>query len=185
MLDFEVSLARVEAQAGIIPAAAAAAIATAARVDAFDAAAIARDARASATASIPLVAALIEQVRSVDAASATYVHWGATSQDVADTALVLLLARARAILAATHAALAARLRRLSDAHASSVMLGRTLMQPATPITFGLKAAVWFSIAAQAWTRLERALDEAATVQFGGAARNLAVPCDGGPGIGRP
>ena len=184
MLDFEVALARVEARAGLIPVSAADAVAIAAQVDAFDAVTIAREARRSATVSIPFVAALTARVRAESPESAGYVHWGATSQDVADTALVLLLARVRPVLAAEHARLSASLRRLSDTHASTIMLGRTLMQPATPITFGLKAAVWYSTAAHGWTRLAQALDDAATVQFGGAAGTLAVLGDAGPAIGR-
>jgi 3-carboxy-cis,cis-muconate cycloisomerase len=182
MLDFEVALARVEARAGIIPSTAADAIATAARVEAFDADAIARDARRTATVSIPLVAALVERVRSGDPASATYVHWGATSQDVSDTALVLLFERARPLLAADHARLVSTLRRLSDDHAGTIMLGRTLLQPATPITFGLKAAVWHSAASNAWARVERSMDNAAVVQLGGAAGTLAPLGRAGPEI---
>jgi 3-carboxy-cis,cis-muconate cycloisomerase len=182
MLAFEVALARVEARAGVIPSSAADVIADAARVEAFDADAIARDARQSATAAIPFVAALVERVRAADPDSAGYVHWGATSQDVADTALVLLLGRARPLLAVDHARLASSLRRLSDAHAGTIMLGRTLLQPATPITFGLKAAVWHSVACGAWARLERAFEHAAVVQFGGAAGTLAPLGDAGAGI---
>ena len=184
MLDFEVALARVEARAGIIPIAAADAIAAAAQPDGFDAAAIAREARTSATVSIPLVAALTARVRASSPDSAAYVHWGATSQDVTDTALVLLLARVRPVLAVEHGRLSSSLRRLSDAHAETIMLGRTLMQPATPITFGLKAAVWYSTAARGWKRLARAFDDSATVQFGGAAGTLAVLGEAGPEIGR-
>ena len=184
MLDFEVALARVEARAGIIPVAAADAIAAAAQVEAFDAVAIAREARTSATASIPLVAALTERVRAASPENAAYVHWGATSQDVADTALVLLLARVRPALATEHARLSSSLRRLSDAHATTIMLGRTLMQPATPITFGLKAAVWYSTAARGWKRLARALEDTAAVQFGGAVGTLAAFGETGPDIGR-
>jgi 3-carboxy-cis,cis-muconate cycloisomerase len=182
MLDFEVALARVQARAGVIPSAAADAITAAARADQLDAGAIARDARASAGVAIPLVAALVERVRALAAASAAYVHWGATSQDVADTALILLLSRARAVLAADRARLDAALRRLSDAHASTIMLGRTVMQPATPITFGLKTAVWCSMTANAWTRLDGALADANTVQFGGASGTLAALGDHGPDV---
>jgi 3-carboxy-cis,cis-muconate cycloisomerase len=173
MLDVEVALARVQARAGVIPSPAADAIAAAARADALDAQAIAGDARQTATMVIPFVAALTDRVRRADPESAAYVHWGVTSQDVADTSMALLLGRARPALAADHARLIAALRRVSDAHAGTIMLGRTLMQPATPITFGLKAAIWHSIVCLAWARLERALDNAAVVQFGGATGTLA------------
>jgi 3-carboxy-cis,cis-muconate cycloisomerase len=184
MLDVEVALARAQARAGVIPLTAADAIASAARIETLDAHAIARDARQAATVVIPFVAALTDRVRDADPASATYVHWGATSQDVADTAMALLLVRARPFLAADHARLIAALRRLSDAHAGTIMLGRTLLQPATPITFGLKAAVWHSAACNAFARLERALDSAAVVQLGGAAGTLAPLDDAGREIGQ-
>src|SRR4051812_23655454 len=98
MLAFEVALARAEARAGVIPERAPAAIAAAAVAGAFDAAKIAAAARTSGTIAIPFVDTLRDRVRATDAESATFVHWGATSQDVVDTALTLCLARARAFL---------------------------------------------------------------------------------------
>jgi 3-carboxy-cis,cis-muconate cycloisomerase len=183
MLAFESALARAAARAGVIPATAAEAIAAAAGdEDGFDVPALLRETRRSATPAIPLVAALTDRVRRRDPAAAAFVHWGATSQDVADTALVLLLVKARAFLADHQRALSTALRRLSDAHASTLMLGRTLLQPATPITFGLKAAVWHGIAADGWKRLERAFDEAAVVQLGGATGTRAAFGDKGTAI---
>jgi len=174
MLDFEVALARAAAVAGSIPHDAAASIAAAARAEDFDAAAIARDARASATPAIPLVRALTERVCARHAAHAHYVHWGATSQDVTDSAMVVLLRRARVAVAADHMRLARALPALSDQHARSIMLGRTLLQPATPITFGLKVAGWYAALARAWARLGRAWDEARVVQLGGASGTRAA-----------
>src|ERR1700737_5184521 len=89
MLDFEAALARSEARSGIIPQAAAVAISAAAKTAAFDVPALAYDALRAGTLTIPLVKALTERVRSRDPLAAGFVHWGATSQDVADTALVL------------------------------------------------------------------------------------------------
>jgi 3-carboxy-cis,cis-muconate cycloisomerase len=174
MLDFEVALARAAARAGAIPEQAADAIARAARADGLDAAVIAREARQSSTPAIPFVKALREQVRAADAGSARFVHWGATSQDVTDTALILLLKQARIVMAQDHARLESALRQLSDAHAHTVMLGRTLLQPATPITFGLKAAGWYAAVTRAWSRLSEAWDRAMVVQFGGAAGTRAA-----------
>jgi 3-carboxy-cis,cis-muconate cycloisomerase len=128
------------------------------------------------------VKALRERVGEVDQAGATYVHWGATSQDVTDTALVLLLRRAQAIIAADHERLERALRALSDRHAGTVMVGRTLLQPATPVTFGLKAAVWAAPVARSWPRLTRSWNEAMAIQFGGAAGTLAALGDQGPRI---
>ena len=95
----------------MIPASAAAAITQAAVADGFDADALAREARASATIVIPLVAALTARVEAIDPVAARYVHWGATSQDIVDTAMSLLIDRACAAHGrAMHAALAATLR---------------------------------------------------------------------------
>ena len=94
MFDFEAALARAEARCGVIPAQAAETIATVARADAFDSAAVTELVRLSlraGTPATPLVNALKEKVYAKDAAAANFVHWGATSQDVVDTALVLLL----------------------------------------------------------------------------------------------
>jgi 3-carboxy-cis,cis-muconate cycloisomerase len=179
MLDFETALARAEVTAGVIPERAAGAIAAAARAEYFDAEAIAREARDSGTASIPLVKALAARVHSADAASARFVHFGATSQDVADSAMVLTLQRAHTILAADHRRLWSTLGGLSDRHARTVMLGRTLLQPAPPITFGLKVAGWAGALGRAWRRLEVAMDDAAVLQFGGAAGTLAALGDRG------
>ncbi|HET7221199.1 MAG TPA: 3-carboxy-cis,cis-muconate cycloisomerase [Vicinamibacterales bacterium] len=173
-LDVEVALAAAEAQGGAIPQRAADAIRDAARADRFDPAAIARAARESGTLTIPLVKALTAQVEQIHPASSRFVHFGATSQDIADTALVLLLTRARPVLAADHDRLVRDLRALSDRHAQSVMLARTLLQPAPPITFGLKAAQWVSAVARSWARVARAFEEMAVVQFGGASGTLAA-----------
>jgi 3-carboxy-cis,cis-muconate cycloisomerase len=182
MLQFETALARVEAQAGIIPTSAAETIARAADASRFDPAAIARDARQSATIAVPLVDALRGRVAESDETAATFVHWGATSQDVIDTALVLCLARAAAIIRPAHARLLESLRHLSDTHARTIMLGRTLLQPAPPITFGLKAAGWFAAVSRAGARLMATFDDARVLQFGGAAGTLAVLTDEGPRI---
>jgi 3-carboxy-cis,cis-muconate cycloisomerase len=181
MLAFEMALARASAAAGAIPAASAEVIATAAARD-FDVSRIASAARAGATPAIPFVKALRERVGEVDQASATYVHWGATSQDVTDTALVLLLRRAQTIIATDHERLERGLRALSDRHAGTVMMGRTLLQPATPVTFGVKAAAWAAPVARSWRRLTRAWKQAMAIQFGGAAGTLAALGDQGPRI---
>jgi 3-carboxy-cis,cis-muconate cycloisomerase len=174
MLEFESRLAAAEAQVGVIPRAAAEAIIEATRHADFDAKSIARAARASGTISIPLVEALTAAVRRQDADAARFVHWGATSQDVADTAMVLAIRRARAIVASDHARLERTLRGLSDRYADTVMLGRTLLQPAPPITFGLKLARYVAAIVRGWTRADQAFAAAAVLQFGGAAGTLAA-----------
>lgn len=174
MLDFEAALARAEAKAGVIPSRAADAISAAARAEGLDAAAIAREARSSGTIAIPLVKILTARVQAADAVSARFVHFGATSQDVVDSAMVLAIRRARAILAADRARLERTLRELSDRHARTVMLGRTLLQPAPPITFGLKVAGWVAALVRGWRRVDAAADEAVVLQFGGASGTLAA-----------
>jgi 3-carboxy-cis,cis-muconate cycloisomerase len=174
MLDVEVALGRGAAAAGAIPPEAAGAIAAAARAEDFDIAAIAREARGAATPVVPLVAALTERVRTAAPRYARFVHYGATSQDISDSALVLLLGRAIALVAADHERIVRRLRALSDAHAGTVMLGRTLLQPATPITFGLKAAGWYAGTRRAWHRLADARDGALVLQLGGASGTRAA-----------
>ena len=173
MLRFETALARAEARAGAIPESAAQAIASI-DITAFDARAIASQARTSATPAIAFVQSLRAAVTAKDRDAANFVHWGATSQDVTDTALVLCLRRARAPLAATHARTIAALRRLSNEHASTVMLARTLLQPATPTTFGLKAAGWLGALARSHESLSAAFDRALVLQFGGASGTLAA-----------
>jgi 3-carboxy-cis,cis-muconate cycloisomerase len=179
MLDVEGALARAQARVGIVPEKAARAISRAASAGPFDAAALLGAARQTGTVAVPLVAALTERVRKADAEAARFVHWGATSQDVVDTALVLLINRAVALLAADHARLSGALRALSDRHADDVMLSRTLLQPAPPTTFGLKAAGWLAGAARSWSRIKSARHDACVLQFGGASGTLAAQGDRG------
>jgi 3-carboxy-cis,cis-muconate cycloisomerase len=184
MLRVEAALALVEARAGIVPQQAADVIAACASPDNFDPEAIARDARGSGTVSIPFVKALTERVQREDPAAATYVHWGATSQDLSDSALLLLLARAFTILERDHQRLQERLRRLSDDHADTLMLGRTLLQPAPPITFGLKVAGWSAALERGWSRISEARRDGAVLQFGGASGTLAALGDRGLEVAR-
>jgi 3-carboxy-cis,cis-muconate cycloisomerase len=182
MLDFEVTLARVEARLGVIPTRAADAIAAAAAPPAFDVGAIAAGARKSGTIAIPFVDTLRARVRAADADASTFVHWGATSQDVTDTALVRCLVRAKGALIADHDRLVSALLGLSDRHATTVMLARTLLQPAPPITFGLKAAGWLGAVRRSGARLAASFDEACLLQFGGASGTLAALGEHGPAI---
>jgi 3-carboxy-cis,cis-muconate cycloisomerase len=182
MLRFEVALARAESGAGVISESAAQAIEAAASGEMFNPEEIARGARASGTIAIPFVERLRALVHRANPAAATFVHWGATSQDVSDTALILCLAQARAVLQADHERLTAALRRLSDQHAASVMLGRTLLQPAPPVTFGLKTAGWFAAVSRGNARLASAFNEACVLQFGGASGTLAALGEHGPAV---
>jgi 3-carboxy-cis,cis-muconate cycloisomerase len=179
MLEFEAALARAEAQHGLIPGEAAHAIAAAAVPGNFDISDLADAAFRAGTPAIPLVKMLTDQVRKTDANAARFVHWGATSQDVADTAMSLLLKRAEPILLGDLNRLEKSLGDLSERHKKSVMLGRTLLQPAPPVTFGLKAAGWLASICRGRRRLQKAFRTAAVVQFGGASGTLASLGDRG------
>ena len=185
MFDVEAVLARAEAAVGIIPAEAAVVITRAAVVgDDVDVAALVAQARAQATVSIPVVKLLTTRVEALDAGAARYVHWGATSQDVFDTAIVLCVSRAWPQVAADQVRLTQALDRLAGEHAGTVMLGRTLLQPAVPITFGLKAAGWLGAVTRTWRQWEQASDNLQVLQLGGAAGTLASLGSHGPAVER-
>ena len=177
MLRFESALAAAQARLDMVPQSAAAAIANANEIDA---ASLAEEARSSASLAIPFVKALTERVLETDPDAAGFVHWGATSQDVLDTTLILLLREARQVLTEDHTRLERALRGLSDQHANTVMLARTLLQPAVPTTFGYKAAGWYGGVHRSWRGLSQAFNEALQLQFGGAAGTLAAYGARGP-----
>jgi 3-carboxy-cis,cis-muconate cycloisomerase len=167
MLAFEAGLARAQAEAGIIPPDAAAAIADRCRVELFDVAALFREAVPAGTPAIPLVRRLTELV---EGDARKYVHWGATSQDVIDTATALQIRDGLDLLEGGLLGVCAACASLAERHRHTPMAGRTLLQQALPITFGLKAARWLALA----TRRVLALRERAlSVQLGGAAGTLA------------
>ncbi|MGZ4890401.1 MAG: lyase family protein, partial [Candidatus Angelobacter sp.] len=156
MIDFAAALARVEGKLGIIPRAAASTISAVAGTARLDGAAIASEALQSGTPAIPFIQAFTESVRAQNRVAAGFVHWGATSQDVCDTALVLLLQKAQNIFEADLRRLEKALQHLSQKHLSTVMLGRTWLQAAPPVTFGLKAAGWFGAVNRGHQRLSAA-----------------------------
>lgn len=178
MLDAEAALAGAEADCGLIPAAAAAAIAGVCQADRFDIVGLGRAARQGGNPVIPLVAALTDQV---PAEARSWVHWGTTSQDVLDTAAMLIAKRAGLVIDADLRRLATACARLARDHRHTLMAGRTLLQQALPITFGLKAAGWLAGAAAARSQLDRARAGLA-VQLGGAAGTLAAFGERGPAV---
>lgn len=182
MLDVEAALSRAEAGAALIPQEAAAAITRAAVASAFDIDDIVGQARANATPVIALVRMLEARVEAIDPKAARWVHFGTTSQDVFDTALILCVRSAWASLERDHARLVAGLDRLAREHAGTIMLGRTLLQPALPITFGLKAAGWFGSLRRSWDGCATAYGNAMMLQFGGAAGTLAALGDRGTAV---
>src|SRR5215813_5337702 len=174
MLDVEAALADALVDAGVAPARCASSIRAAARVERFDLAAIAAQAADTGNVAIPLVRQLIEQVQRADPEAARCVHRGATSQDVLDTALVLQLRAAMPFIRRHLDRAAAAAAALARRHRSTPMAGRTWMQQAVPITFGLKSAGWVDAIERASSRLDAALDSASVLQFGGAAGTLAA-----------
>ena len=179
MLDFEAALARAEAATGVIPAAAAGPIERACNIRTFDLAALAEAATKSGNLAIPLVKALTAAVTKADTEAARYVHWGATSQDVIDTAAMLMLrAGVDALLADIDRAIAG-FARLARDHRHTAMVGRTWLQHALPMPFGLKLAEYAAALNRSRARLRRLRSEALALQFGGAAGTLAALGDNG------
>jgi nitrosuccinate lyase len=169
LLDAEAALARAQARLGVVPAAAAAAITAAARVDRVDLAAVAGAVRDGGNPVIPLVGQLTAAV-GPDAAG--YVHSGATSQDIVDTGLMLMSRRALRVIGADLDRTAEALARLAAEHRDTPAVGRTLTQHAVPTTFGLKAAGWYELVATAAARVGT-VAAALPVSLGGAAGTMA------------
>jgi len=174
MARFEAALALAESRTGLVPAEHAQTIARVCERAEFDATALARAARTTGAIAIPFVQSLTAQVAAVSAEAARHVHFGATSQDVTDTAVALCLRSAgeRLIGLATRAGDAAA--QLAERHARTPLAARTLLQPALPVPFGWKAAVWLSALTRSRSRLPAALAQACTLQFGGAGGTLSA-----------
>lgn len=179
MLRFEAALSRAEARAGIVPDEAAAAIASACDAGGFDADAIIAEGERAGTPAIPLVRLLTERVARH---ARGWVHWGATSQDVVDTALVLQMRDALVLVRRELRAVAATAAELAERHRHIVMAGRTLLQHASPVTFGLKAARWLALVVRQIDAIDALRSDALVLQFGGAVGTLAPLGDAGPTV---
>lgn len=182
LLDVEVALAVAEAEVGVIPVSCVPDIRAAARAEGFDVAELTAEAAGAGNVVIPLVRKLTEAVAARNPESARYVHRGATSQDIMDTAVVLRLRAATALLVADltramHASAA-----LAREHVATPMPGRTWLQHASPTTFGLKAAGWLDLMGRARERITDSVDRALVVQLGGAAGTLASLGNDGPAV---
>jgi len=176
MLDVEAALARAQAGARVIAPEHAEAIAAACRGDLYDIDAIGAEAAAVGNPAGPLVRALRTRVGYPAAAD---VHRGATSQDVVDSAAMLVARRALEPLRDDLDGAAAAAAALADEHRATVMAGRTLLQQAVPISFGLKAAGWLVGLDEAARRLDAVRATRLAVQLGGAAGTLAAMGDAG------
>jgi 3-carboxy-cis,cis-muconate cycloisomerase len=182
MLQFEVALARAQARLELIPERYAAAIAEHAGTAALEPGRLAREGAEAGSVAIPFVQAVIAHVGNQDANAARYVHFGATSQDLLDTAAALCTRKAvlrldqglqRACRAATD---------LARRHADTPVLARTLLQPAAITTIGFKSAHWALGLTRGRRRLLDTADEALSVSLGGAVGNLAAYGEAGPAL---
>ena len=184
MLDVEAALARASAQHKVIPQSAVAAIEAACQADQLDADALARDAALGGNLAIPLVKQLTARVKAADAEASKYVHWGATSQDIIDTATVLQLRDTFDLLGPHLESTCAALAVLARNHRATPMIGRTWLQQALPITLGLKFAQWLDALLRHQERLEALRPRVLVLQFGGAAGTLASLRDAAPEVTR-
>ena len=183
MLEAEGALAVAQARAGLIPTEAAEAVAYCCgdgpSVGLFDPEDLGLKGRAQGNPVPPLVRALTETVSEVSEEAARYVHKGATSQDIMDTAAMLLTKRALGLILAETDAVAAAVARLADAHRDTPIAARTLLQQALPTTFGLKAAGWLVSVLEARRLLLEVRTTKLAAQLGGAAGTLASLGDSG------
>ncbi|TCM69870.1 3-carboxy-cis,cis-muconate cycloisomerase [Acinetobacter calcoaceticus] len=185
MLHTEAALARAQASLGIIPTAAAEVIsrvATEQGVDALDLDALAEATALAGNIAIPFVKQFTQAVHAVDADAARYVHWGATSQDILDTACVLQSRDALQVVESQLQQLYAAALDLAQTHRAQVMMGRTWLQQALPITLGFKAARWASSIKRDLDRVAEIKPRVLTVQLGGAVGTLASLLDQGSAV---
>jgi 3-carboxy-cis,cis-muconate cycloisomerase len=174
-VEVEVALARAEAKAGVIPAEAAAEIERRAAAFVVDLPALKAE---TDIVGYPIVG-IVHQLAKGAGDAAGYVHWGATTQDIMDTATVLQLRDALGLVRTDLEALDVTLTALAARHRDTVMAGRTHLQHALPVTFGFKAAVWLSMIRRHRQRLDQLEPRVLVVQFSGAAGTLASLGDKG------
>jgi 3-carboxy-cis,cis-muconate cycloisomerase len=170
MLDVEAALARAQARLGIIPEAAAEAISAAATVERMPLAEIAASTR---IVGYPVVALVKALGAAAGPDAARYVHWGATTQDIVDTALVLQIRAGLDLVEHEVATIVLALAERAAAHRGDAMAGRTHLQHALPITFGYKCAVWLAPLLDDLERLRQLRPRVLRVQLGGAVGTLA------------
>ena len=173
MLDAEAALALAGARAGLFPLEAAETIASLCDADLFDPEEIGRRGRGAGNPVPPLVRRLTEAVSERSEEAARHIHRGATSQDIVDTAAMLVAKRVLPLILAEVDGITGACARLAEAHRGTLMAGRTLMQQALPTTFGLKAAGWLVSVMEARGRLREVERSRLAAQLGGAAGTLA------------
>jgi 3-carboxy-cis,cis-muconate cycloisomerase len=173
MLRFEAALARAQASAGLIPEAAAQTIIGSCKVELFDVDKIVRDSGRAGSIAIPLVKSLQESVGLFNPQAVPFVHFGSTSQDVIDTALALVTRDALALVQADLQIAIDALLLLAERHAADPVLARTLLQPASVTSFGLKCVGWAAPLVRSRQRLQAAAANALSLQLGGAVGTLS------------
>src|ERR1700686_5303056 len=174
MLDFEAALAHGKASSGIIPSSAATTIAAKCRVEFFDKQKLAEAASLAGNVAIPLIKQLKALVATGNKDAAGFVHWGATSQDAMDTAVVLQLSEALKLISGDLENLCARLAKMTDQHRLPPIVARTWMQHAVPTTLGIKFAGWLDALVRHRDRFREMQNRCLMLQFGGAAGTLAA-----------
>jgi 3-carboxy-cis,cis-muconate cycloisomerase len=179
MLDAEAALAAAQAESGLVSREDADAIRACCEAERFDARKLGRAGRSTGNPVSPLVKALTAEVNEVSGEAARQVHRGATSQDITDTAAMLVAARSLDLILPDLDELVAACARLADDHRATLIAGRTLMQQALPVTFGLKASGWLVAVVEARRGLVRVREHGLAAQLGGAAGTLASLGDSG------
>lgn len=179
MLDFESALARAESKAGIIPADAGESIDSRCRVELFDLDALATGCARAGNLTIPLIQQLSALVMEVDPTAAAYVHWGATSQDVIDTALALQLRDALSLIDDDLSRLEGVALQSANRYRLTPVVARTWMQHAAPTVLGLEFAGWADALGRHRERLRDARRRDVALQFGGVVGTLAALGDRG------
>jgi 3-carboxy-cis,cis-muconate cycloisomerase len=182
MLDFESALATAQAHEGLIPAAAARAIEAQCHAQLIDFQRLRHDIALGGNACIPLVKQLTSLVKAKNRENTEgpkFVHYGATSQDVIDTATMLQAKKALQLIDNQLITLIQQLTQLANAHRDTVMIGRSFMQHARPITFGFKVATWLDGIFRTKKKVEQLLGENFALQLGGAVGNLSSMGDKG------
>ena len=174
MARFEGALALAASRAGLVPTAHAHTIAQVCGGTSFDAAALARQAREAGTLAIPFVNELRARVAAVSPEAGPHVHCGATSQDVIDTAVALCLKSAAERIAELTRTLGDGTALLAERYAATPTVARTLLQPALPVPFGWKAAIWLSLITRSHDGFRRAARDACVLQLGGPAGTLST-----------
>ena len=174
-IDVEVALARAQAQCGVIPVEAAQEIARAAKIERIDFEHMREETDIVGYPILPLV----HQLAAMCGEAGRYVHWGATTQDIMDTAVVLQVCDALDSLEADIRELRGILASLATKHRDTPMAGRTHLQQALPVTFGYKVAVWLAMFDRHQQRLSELRPRVAVVEFAGAAGTLASLGDRG------